>query len=289
METEHKKGNLHVTTTVADNVFRALFNNAERAVELYELVSGDTCDPGEIEICTLPDNSLLSRFNDVTFRVRGRLLFFFEHQSTPCPNMPVRLLRYFTDVLYLDPNINSLIYGRKLHKISKPEFYVLYDGAEKWNKKQLLLSDAFDGLGDDIEMRVNIINCKEISKQETSTQTMLSGFLACMVWYRGLIAEGLHHDVAVRTALDEAAKSETLFGQYVKENYKEVLNMLTFAYSKEAEHAVLKQEGFEEGKTEGISQTLRAVKLLREGISDEQVMKEVGFTKEELDDLKAIM
>ena len=283
------------TTKVGDSIFRRIFNNPIHAVELYEMVSGETCDPDEVEICTLPDDSMLSRFNDVAFRVRDRLLFFFEHQSTPCPNMPIRMLRYFADVLFLHPDVNKLLYGNKLYRISKPEFYVLYDGAEKWNSKQLFLSEAFGEKSKYAELCVDIINCKELNWENTKRPGMLKSFLDCMVRYRALLAEGKHRDVALKTAFDEAIASDGLFSQFLKENFEEVLNMMTLAYDRDAEIAVRKAEGIEEGREEGREEGISeerarvARNMLKRNAPVELISEDTGLTLDEIYRLKESM
>lgn len=81
--------------------------------------------------------------NDASF-VLDLNLSIYEHQSTICPNMPIRSLIYFTIILegiVKDQNL----YGRKLVKIPTPRFAVFYNGEEEQPERyELRLSDAFE-------------------------------------------------------------------------------------------------------------------------------------------------
>ena len=80
--------------------------------------------------------------NDAAFIVDASLSVY-EHQSSICPNMPVRCLIYFTNILermIKDRNI----YGRSLVKIPIPKFVVFYNGEEKQPEQyEMKLSDAW--------------------------------------------------------------------------------------------------------------------------------------------------
>jgi hypothetical protein len=92
-----------------------------------------------------------------------------EHQSTPCENMPIRLLIYiarvFEKLFNIDRKLKQAIYRTKLLKIPKPEFYVLYNGKSEFpERKDLRLSDAFreanapEWLGGFLELTVPVYN-----------------------------------------------------------------------------------------------------------------------------------
>lgn len=81
--------------------------------------------------------------NDASF-VLDMNLSIYEHQSSVCPNMPVRSLVYFSSILGHRIK-DSNIYGRKLVKIPTPRFAVFYNGDEEQPEQyDLKLSDAFE-------------------------------------------------------------------------------------------------------------------------------------------------
>ena len=86
----------------------------------------------------------LSVRNDASFIVDARLSIY-EHQSTVCPNMPVRSLIYFS-VIVSDmlsdkkkgTKSGKNIYGRRRVKIPTPHFVVFYNGEEEQPEVQEL-------------------------------------------------------------------------------------------------------------------------------------------------------
>ncbi len=105
------------------DVFGMLMEDKERALQLYNAMNdSDYKDPDMVEICTLDKGISLSIRNDASF-VLDMNLSIYEHQSTVCPNMPIRSLIYFTTIV--EPMIKQKnIYGRKLIKIPTPRFAV---------------------------------------------------------------------------------------------------------------------------------------------------------------------
>lgn len=126
------------------DVFSMLLEDPENALSLYNAMNdSDYTDPDMVEICTLDKGISLTVHNDASF-VLDMHLSIYEHQSTICPNMPVRSLIYFTIILQ-DMLKNKNLYGRKLIKIPTPRFAVFYNGEEAQPEQyELRLSDAFE-------------------------------------------------------------------------------------------------------------------------------------------------
>lgn len=81
--------------TYKDSVFRKLFHDKEKILELYNALSGrNYSSDTEIQIVTLEDVIFGDRKNDLAFIIDGRLIILIEHQSTINPNMPLRMLVY---------------------------------------------------------------------------------------------------------------------------------------------------------------------------------------------------
>ncbi|WP_300846742.1 hypothetical protein, partial [uncultured Acetatifactor sp.] len=99
-------------------------------------------DPGLVEMCSLERGISLSVRNDAAF-ILDMNLSVYEHESTICPNMPLRALIYVTNILEQWVKKKN-IYGRKLVKIPTPRFAVFYNGVEEQPEQyQLKLSDAY--------------------------------------------------------------------------------------------------------------------------------------------------
>ena len=65
-----------------DTVFRALFGDSKRFLELYNAVA-DEYLPEDTIVTPFPPNALLARFKDIAAQVGSQLIIFFEQQSSP--------------------------------------------------------------------------------------------------------------------------------------------------------------------------------------------------------------
>ena len=82
-----------VKHTYKDGVFRRLFNDKEKILELYNALTGENYPPDtDVKIVTL-DNAVFGDMkDDLSFMIEDRFIILTEHQSTINPNMPVREL-----------------------------------------------------------------------------------------------------------------------------------------------------------------------------------------------------
>jgi hypothetical protein len=125
-----------------DTLFRTLFGDEENFLEMYNAVADDHIPKGTA-VTPCQTSSLLSRFNDLAFRIGEQLVVFCEHQSTINPNMPVRILRYITDILYSSIVDIDELYRSTQVKIPAPVIFVLYNGEKHIENRVLRLSDAY--------------------------------------------------------------------------------------------------------------------------------------------------
>ena len=125
------------------DVFGMLMEEPGYALEVYNALNqSDYRDPGLVEVCNLERGISLSVRNDAAF-ILDMNLSIYEHESTVCPNMPLRELIYVTNILEQWVRTQN-IYGRRLVKIPLPRFAVFYNGAEEQPERyQLKLSDAY--------------------------------------------------------------------------------------------------------------------------------------------------
>ncbi|SHH94647.1 hypothetical protein SAMN02745229_01282 [Butyrivibrio fibrisolvens DSM 3071] len=126
-----------------DTVFRMLFNNKVRLLELYNAINGTSYhNPDDLTITTLNGETFLKMKNDLSFIINFELNLF-EHQSTPCPNIPLR------DLYYLAANLKEIyptekIYSTSMLQIPAPRFFMFYNGTTSMNDKVIYrLSDMF--------------------------------------------------------------------------------------------------------------------------------------------------
>ena len=120
-----------------------LLEEEERALELYNAVNNSTYkDPSLVEINTIEGGFELSIQNDASF-IFDNVLSIYEHQSTYCPNMPLRSLVYFATLIQ-KKYMNRDIFSRRLVTLPTPRFIVFYNGVETQpDYQEMRLSDCF--------------------------------------------------------------------------------------------------------------------------------------------------
>jgi hypothetical protein len=246
-----------------DSVFVKLCEDKKRLIEIYNALSGKNYPPDtEIEMATLEDALFMDRRNDVAFVVDGQLVVLFEHQSTPCENMPIRLLIYiakvFEKLFNADPKYKQAIYRTKLMKIPRPEFYVLYNGKDDFpDRKILKLSDAFcvtdapDWVRGWLELAVTIYNINEGRNQEIAEKSAtLFGYAAFIAQVRRHSEAGYELEKAIEQAVKDCVEKDIL-ADFLQSQASEVINMLTAEFKMDEAIEVWKEEGREEGRKEG--------------------------------------
>ena len=143
-----------------DSTFCLLFSEPQRAIELYNAVTGENLPPDtELTYTTLKNAIYIDRNNDLSFVINDRYLVMSECQSTINMNIPMRCLGYVNRTLENLAGREGL-YGRHLVKFPAPEFYVFYVGMEAWSRKTLRLSESFlaEPKENSLELVVNLIN-----------------------------------------------------------------------------------------------------------------------------------
>ena len=126
-----------------DTVFRFLFNNKAYLLELYNALNSTSyTNPDDLEINTLEGHTFLNIQNDISF-ILDFELNLYEHQSTICPNMPLRDLYYLSELLSKTiPHDRT--YRSNPVKIPVPRFFVFYNGDSPAEDKVVYrLSDLF--------------------------------------------------------------------------------------------------------------------------------------------------
>lgn len=92
--------NISVNRNYKDRLFRLLFADKKRGLELYNALNlSGYSKESELEIKTLEDAIWMKMKNDVAYLIRD-VLALYEHQSTLNPNLPVRGLLYFAGKMY---------------------------------------------------------------------------------------------------------------------------------------------------------------------------------------------
>ncbi|MDR2655326.1 MAG: hypothetical protein LBC56_04525 [Oscillospiraceae bacterium] len=242
-----------------DSLFVTIFKEPAKMLELYNALSGNNFPPDTpIEPATLEDVLFMDRVNDLAFVLADRLVVLIESQSTVNYNMPLRLLIYIGRV-YEKILDNSAMYRSRLMKIPKPEFYVLYNGLDKFDDmKTLRLSDAFKELpgmtnraGGLLELEVTVINVNSGHNPEIIQKSeSLSGYSEFVAKVREYQAAGHSLDEAAELAVKYCI-SHGIMQEFLLKISSEVLNMLTAEFDMQLAKKIWEEEAREEGREEG--------------------------------------
>jgi len=261
-----------VNRQIKDGVFRLLFDEPEKAAELYNALSGDNCTPDEVMIVTITTTISGELKNDLAFVVRGKIMVVGEHMSSPYENMPVRLLMYI-GLLYEKwikmKNEEKFIYGSSLYKIPTPAFVVFYNGVAKRPEKEVLsLSSAFENVGDvdlgHIEMKVPVYNINKGMNEELFAKSPhLRQYAEFIAKLRELTNAYDDYSQAVGEAVSHCIENGIL-AEFLRKEGGRVVSILS-TYDPEVAKRVYAEERME-AQMEDV-----ATKMLREGISIEKI------------------
>ena len=260
-----------------DTVFRMLFSNKERLLELYNAVSGKHYDDVDgLEIVTLENAVYMGMKNDLAF-IMDTNLYLYEHQSTVNPNMPLRDLFYISAEYSELVDIKSL-YTPSLIKLPTPNFIVFYNGeADTEDVSEYRLSDSFMTPVDDraLELRVRVFNVNYGRNVKLMEQCgSLREYAQYVALVRRYKKETGSLDDGVRLAIEQCIR-EGILEEFLRKNRSEVEMTSIFEYNKEEEDRKLYQAGVEQGIEQGIEQTKKkmACSLLKDNIPLEKVAK----------------
>ena len=245
---------IYVTTKYKDTIFRMLFKDKHRLLELFNAINSTNYDnPEELEVVTLENAVYMSIKNDVSCLLDMRIQLY-EQQSTVNPNMPLRDLMYVCDRFekYI---IDKDIYSRKLIKLPTPRFIVFYNGTEKQpERKELHLSDAFEIPEEtpSLELHVTQLN---INQGYNSNLLEKCPTLFQYMQYVDLVRQHRRKyplTEAVQLAVDYCIANGILT-DFLSANKAEVIKMSIYEYDEELHKKTLHDEGYEDGFNDGFN------------------------------------
>ena len=240
-------------TEYKSSVFSMLLEDPENALEVYNALNGsDYKDPSLVEMNRLEVGVLLTVRNDASFLIDD-YINIYEHQSTFNPNMPLRGLIYYLEIVKKNFKFRDL-YSRRLIKLPTPHFVVFYNGKEKRpEKEELRLSDAFLHPTDTPELEV-VCTVYNINKGNNSTFLdkckVLREYMIFVDKIRGKLGKELSIDEAIDQAIHECIEENVLKDFLVKRG-KEVRQVAALDYTWEAREGMIRKEEYEEGYKAG--------------------------------------
>lgn len=279
-------GNCMANKEYKSDVFSMLLQDKKRAMEIYNAINGtDYDDPELVEMTTLDDKSFsLTVRNDASFILDANLSLY-EHQSTYCPNMPLRDLLYFASIIQKQIKAQKRdIYGGRILKIPVPHFVVFYNGKEDApDQYDLRLSDAFEKETKNPEIELvchvyNINNGKNVpllSKCQTLREYM---YFVDMVRKNNEISGNLED--AIEKAINQCME-ENVLRDFLAQHRKEVMHVMTLDYTFERRLEMQRAEAIEDGerigkeigKEEKLSEQIR--KKIQKGKPLDQIADEL--------------
>ena len=273
-----------------DGMFRTLFNDKEKMLELYNAVSEEQMGKeaiDDIETLTIETPLYIGSRNDLAFLIDGKSMFFCEQQSTRSGNIALRMASYFGKTL--DMMFGSEIYGTRKVMMPAPVFYVFYLGKPDAPEVETFrLSDHYkeNAPENSIEVVVKVYNiCYSENKEILKRSKTLREYSLFISYVNENLDKGMDLEDAVAVAV-KRAKKEDILVDFLNKYAVEVEGMLK-GITVEEYGEVMKREGFDDGKAAGeASKALEIAKAMKdENIDVETIAKVSGLSKEKIETL----
>ena len=275
-----------------DGMFRTLFNDKEKMLELYNAVSEEQMGKEaieNIEALTIETPLYIGSRNDLAFSINGKSMFFCEQQSTKSGNIALRMASYFGKTL--DMMFGSEIYGTRKVMMPAPVFYVFYLGKPDAPEVETFrLSDHYkeNAPENSIEVVVKVYNiCYSEKKEILKRSRTLREYSLFISYVNENLDKGMDLEDAVAVAVKRAKKVGVLV-DFLNKYATEVEGMLT-GITVEEYGEVMKREGFDDGKAAGLAEgeaskaldMARAMKEANEPVG--KIVKYTGLSKEKIE------
>lgn len=269
------------------DVFSMLMEEPEYALEVYNVLNGSNIeDPSIVEMVTLAKGISLSVRNDAAFIV-DMDMNIYEHQSSYNPNMPLRSILYFAEI------IKSILKDRDLFSrhqimIPAPQFIVFYNGIENRPEyEEQRLSDAYcNETKPSLELICKIYNINDgYSKDILSKCSVLKEYMTFVNIVRKNVVSGIENpiDEAILFCIDN-----NILERFLISRRNEVLKIMTIDMTFERREKLIRieeqQYGRAEGRAEGIAKgRIDLIKnAISSGMSDEDIIRLLKVDKSEI-------
>ena len=249
--------NGNVAKDYKDRLFRMIFNDREKLLELYNAMNGsDYKDASELQVVTLENAIYLSMKNDVAYVLHDEL-FLYEQQYTKNANMPLCCLFYASDT-YSVLVKNKNIYGTKMLPLPSPTFVVFYNGKQKMDEEgELRLSVAFVKKQENpnLEVIVKVKNINMGNSQELFEKCKpMRDYMIFVDKVRKYSQEQTLEDAVEQTIRE--CMEEDVMADFLKRNRAEVVKMCLYEYDEEKQREFDREEGKQELLREQVQKNL---------------------------------
>ncbi|MBO5425666.1 MAG: hypothetical protein J6A25_09145 [Lachnospiraceae bacterium] len=272
-----------------DTVFRMLFKEPKRLLELYNAIN-DThyTNPDDLTITTLENAIYMSMKNDVSCVVDMRLNLY-EHQSSVNPNIPLRDLHYVSDT-FLQFHTDKDIYSSHRIPLPNPKFIVFYNGRDKQPARlDMRLSDSYVHKDDEpqLELIVTQININPGYNDKFLQACPILGEYSIYVDRVRRYQKEMPLADAVNKAVDECI-DEGILADFLKKNKAVVKNMSIYEYDEELHIKTMMDIGREEGRQEGRQEGRREGEIIayyNMGLSLEAISTKTKLPVKEIENI----
>ncbi len=268
-----------------NSVFTKLFGTPEKALELYNAISGKNYPENtKIKIVTLSDALYMEQLNDISFVIEDKLVVLIEHQSSINENMPLRMLIYIAREYERLTNRRDLYKEHKI-KIPSPEFIVLYNGEKEMaDFTEMRLSDFFE-LGQGVPNLELVVKAYNINKGRNAEMAAKSSALSGYEEFIAAVRENqqtMSLKDAVRVAMNSCVGRNILV-EFLTEHGSEVENMVFHEWNMQEALEVRFEEGVTIGEAKNTLLTARKMKA--EGLGFDLISRVTGLPENKINTL----
>jgi len=285
---------------VKDRLFCYIFERDRKALlQLYNALNGtDYQDESALRIVTLKNVVYMSMNNDVAVIIMDSL-DLYEHQSTDCPNMPLRFLLYIAaEYEAFVEGRDENIYGKKLVRLPAPRCVVFYNGDEEYPDEQILcLTDAFTDMRGRkqescLELTVRVLNINYgHNKELVQCCRRLEEYALFIAKIKEFQQRGFPMEDAVDSAAAYCVKNG-IMTDILRPFRAEVKKMLLTEYDEKKTRRLLWREAKEEGKLEGKEEGIKEgqgriiAAMLQNGVSADRISEMTGISFQEVERIR---
>lgn len=246
-----------VNTKYKDRLFRLIFHEKKELLELYNAVNeSNYTNPDELEITTIEDVVYMGMKNDLSFII-GDEMNLYEHQSSVCPNLPLRGLFYFSSVYksYIEP-VKRKLYSTSQLEIPFPQYIVFYNGTEERpEREELKLSNLFiengKGKQPSLECTALVLNVNYGHNKDLMERCKtLKEYAQFIAEIRRNLSYGMKAQEAVEEAVEKCIQNDILAG-ILRKNRGEIVDSILTEWDEDEYRDYLKEEGIKIGEERG--------------------------------------
>lgn len=248
----------------------------------------DYKNPKDLVITTIDDAVYMGMKNDCSFLI-GHDINLYEHQSTYCPNMPIRGIIYLADAyrsIIEGDNLN--LYGSRLIKLPTPKYIVFYNGeSNRAEREELRISDAFETKDGCLEFTATMININKGHNQELMEKCRMLKDYSLFI---DKVREYKETKSSLKEAIDEASVyciKHDIMKDYLIKHRNEVRDVLLTEFNANKQREMDRRDAREEGRIE--ERIDFVIKKVKKGQNLEEISNALEIPPEELESIYQVV